>query len=102
MDADLWFQLLKVPKVRARIINAPLSLYRRHEHQKTSRWDEYCKEIEVVTVMHTEDVVKKLGFKMEVFLWKKILPVLQHRNTHPRLGLRAPGDVEGLKTLLRG
>jgi glycosyltransferase involved in cell wall biosynthesis len=100
MDADLWFQFMKVANVRTKIINGPLSLFRKHESQKTNIWTEYERELDLIRSLRIADMKKNLGFRMRVFLWKKLLPILHHRNVHPRLGLRAPGDVEALKRLL--
>lgn len=98
MDAELWFRFLHSPLVRMAVVDYPLSVFRRHQEQKTASWSEYSNELNEVKERYLRN---KAGFfSLRVSACRQLRKILQHRNIHPRLGLKPPGDVEALINLL--
>jgi hypothetical protein len=100
MDAELWFRFLKHKGVRTAVIDWPISIFRRHELQKTNTWERYRAELAEVTARHVANVGVRLSLKM--LLWRAARHLVKHRTIHPRLGLGPPGDIIQLRRLLSG
>lgn len=99
MDAELWMRFMHAKSVRLAIVDHPLSVFRRHKAQKTAGWHKYSAELDEVKRRYMTG--KGRVFSLMVAACRKLRPLLQHRNTHPRLGLKPPGDVEALIALLQ-
>src|SRR5262249_51767618 len=52
MDADLWVRFLKTKRVRSRVLDSPLSLFRAHNKQKTRYWEDYERELDMIKNKH--------------------------------------------------
>lgn len=99
MDAELWLRFMHAKSARLRIIDQPLSVFRRHASQKTASWDKYGTELDEVRRRYL--IGKGKLFPLKVAAYQKLRSLLHHRNIHPRLGLKPPGDVTALVELLR-
>jgi hypothetical protein len=65
-------------------------------------WENYVRELDLVKSLHLADVSNNLSFRLRVFLWKRFLPFLRHRDIHPRLGLKPVGNLETFNKILGG
>ena len=62
MDADLWFRFLKVPNVRTKIINSPLSIFRRHEFSKDEHMGELLSRDRTIEIIAHRSHEKQIDF----------------------------------------
>ena len=98
MDSELWFRFLTTDGVKLSLVDYPLSAFRRHPEQKTAAWSKYTDELQAIRARYGQ----RQGplFDLKVAFYKKLRAALQHRNTHPRLGLVPPGDACALRKML--
>ena len=99
MDADLWFRLIPKAK-RIKLIDEPLSVWRRHDEQKTVTYDKYNIELRRLKEKYGYLGGRSLRGRLERMFWSHLGPYLYHLNTHPSIGLVPGGKIKYFENIL--